>query len=222
LVRTLMAQPWAASPEDLPCKNHVNGSLRVEAPKAVMTRFWRVEKALEDSEGLRWIRERLGAYDWSKVDWVSVRRGRSEKYAFRGVCKVPRKGGGFRINCNVSKHAAYPIHQHMRVSPLYRNPDGTWPEVPEGYLVGDRFVAARNNGHSVQWKRLYRPLELGSEDEVLVFLVAHESFHYLRKTRQVEGRHGEIEADAFALKMLEQYRDEPRIARAPTPARRRD
>jgi Zn-dependent peptidase ImmA (M78 family) len=40
-----------------------------------------------------------------------------------------------------------------------------------------------------------------------VFLVAHEAFHYLRKTRQVERRHGEIEADAFALKMLEQYRD---------------
>ena len=42
---------------------------------------------------------------------------------------------------------------------------------------------------------------------MLVFLVAHEAFHYLRKTKQVEGRHGEIEADAFALKMLEQYRD---------------
>jgi hypothetical protein len=42
---------------------------------------------------------------------------------------------------------------------------------------------------------------------VLVFLVAHEAFHYLRKTRQVEGRHGEIEADAFALKTLEQYRE---------------
>lgn len=30
-----------------------------------MSRFWWVDKALEDSEGLRWIRERLGAYDWS-------------------------------------------------------------------------------------------------------------------------------------------------------------
>jgi len=38
-------------------------------------------------------------------------------------------------------------------------------------------------------------------------LVAHEAFHYLRKTRQVAGRHGEIEADAFALKRLEQYRE---------------
>jgi hypothetical protein len=87
---------------------------------------------------------------------------------------------------------------------MYRNPNGTWPEVPEGHEVGDRYVATRN-GENVQWRRLYRPLEL--RNEVLVFLVAHEAFHYLRKTRQVERRHGEIEADAFALKMLEQYRD---------------
>jgi hypothetical protein len=77
---------------------------------------------------------------------------------------------------------------------------------PESHKVGDRYVATRN-GESVQWKRLYSPLELRSEDEVLVFLVAHEASHYLRKTRQVRGRHGEIEADAFALKMLEHYRD---------------
>ncbi len=43
---------------------------------------------------------------------------------------------------------------------------------------------------------------------MLVFLVAHEAFHYLRKTRQVDGRHGEIDADAFALNTLEQYREE--------------
>jgi hypothetical protein len=172
-----------------------------------MDRFWRVDEALEDADGLGWVREQLGAFDWSKADWISVRRGRSEKCAFRGVCKAPRNGSGYRINCNVSKHASYPIHQLMRLSPLYRNPDGTWPEVPEDHEVGDRYVATRK-GESVQWRRLYRPLELSSEDEVLVFLVAHEAFHYLRKTRQVEGRHGEIEADAFALKMLERYRDE--------------
>ena len=176
-----------------------------------MGRFWRVDRALEDSEGLRWVRERLGAYDWCKADWISVRRGRSEKYAFRGVCEAPRNGSGYRINCNVSKHAVYPIYQFMRLSPLYRNHDGTWPEVPEGHRVGGHYVATRN-GESVQWRRLYRPLELRSEDEVLVFLVAHEAFHYLRKTRQVEGRHGEIEADAFALKTLERYRDESNMA----------
>ena len=81
-----------------------------------------------------------------------------------------------------------------------------WPKAPEGHFIGDRYVAACSYGESVQWKRLYCPLELGSEDVVLVFSVAHEAFHYLRKTRQVEGRHSEIEADTFALKMLEQHR----------------
>jgi hypothetical protein len=95
-------------------------------------KVWRVDKTLEDSEGLRWIRERLGAYDWSKVDWNTVRRGRSERHAFRGVCRSPREGHGeYRINCNVSIHARYPITQFLRVSPLYRNPDRMWPKLPE-------------------------------------------------------------------------------------------
>ena len=177
-----------------------------------MGKLWRVDKVLVDSKGLRWIRERLGAYDWSKVDWITVRRGRSERYAFRGVCKSPSKNHGkYRINCNVSRHTPYPIAYHMRVSPLYRNPNGTWPKVPEGHAVGDRYVVTRK-GKGVQWRRLYRPLELRSEDEVLVFLMAHEAFHYLRRTRQVEGRQGEIEADAFALRTLKQYRGRYSIA----------
>ncbi|HVE99833.1 MAG TPA: hypothetical protein VNA27_00635 [Rubrobacteraceae bacterium] len=174
-----------------------------------MGKLWRVDKALEGAEGLRWVRERLGAYDWAKVDWITVRRGRSERYAFRGVCKSPREGRGYRINCNVSRHAPYPIAYHTRVSPLYRSPDGTWPRVPEGHEAGNRYSATRD-GKRVQWRRLYRPLELRSEDEVLVFLVAHEAFHYLRRTKQVEGRHGEIEADTFALEALEQYREGPK------------
>jgi hypothetical protein len=172
-------------------------------------KLWRVDKALEDSQGLRWVREQLGAYDWAKVDWITVQRGRSESYTFRGEFRSPWKGRGNRINCNVSQHTPYPIAYYMRVSHLYYNPDGTWPAVPEDHEVGDRYIATRDD-KSIQWRRLYRPLELRSEDEVLVYLVAHEAFYYLRRTRQVEERHGEIEADAFALKTLEQYRDGPK------------
>jgi len=68
------------------------------------------------------------------------------------------------------------------------------------------YAANTRDGKGVEWRRLYRPLKLGGEDEVLVFLVAHEAFHYLRKTGQVPGRHGEIGADAFALEALERYR----------------
>src|SRR3954462_6913210 len=98
-----------------------------------MSKLWRVDKFLEDSEGLRWVRELLENYDWPKVDWITVRRGQSKAYVFRGVCQSPWKGRGYRINCNVSKHARYPITQFLRVSPLSRNPDGTWPEIPEGH-----------------------------------------------------------------------------------------
>ena len=77
--------------------------------------------------------------------------------------------------------------------------------MPQSHKASDRYVATRK-GKGVQWRRLYRHLELRSEDEVLVFLVAHEAFHYLRKMRQVAGRHGEIEADAFAFKILKEYR----------------
>jgi hypothetical protein len=110
-----------------------------------MSKLWLVDETLENSEGLRWIREWLGVYDWSKVDWIIVRRGRSERYAFRGVCKFPRKGGSkYRINCNLSKHVRYPMAYHMRVSPLCRNPDGTWPEVPGGHKAGELYVGIRN------------------------------------------------------------------------------
>ena len=91
--------------------------------------------------------------------------------------------------------------------------------VPEGHKVGDRYVSSRD-GKRVQWRRLYRPMEFRREDEALVFLVAHEAFHYLRKTRQVPGRHGEIGADAFALKMLERYRAGPNTGTPRVPRRR--
>jgi hypothetical protein len=88
-----------------------------------VSELWRVDEALEGSEGLWWVRERLGAYyDWAKVDWITMRRGRSERYAFRGVCKSPWGGRGYRINCNVSRHTPYPITYYMRVSPLVPQP----------------------------------------------------------------------------------------------------
>jgi hypothetical protein len=59
-----------------------------------MGELWRVDKALEGSEGLRWVRQRLGTYDWSKVEWITVRRGRSQVYAFRGgVSRLGRSIG---------------------------------------------------------------------------------------------------------------------------------
>src|SRR3712207_8544482 len=54
----------------------------------------------------------------------------------------------YRINCNVSKHARYPITYYMRVSPLYRNPDGTWPRTPRGHKLGGLYSSTRSEEHT--------------------------------------------------------------------------
>jgi hypothetical protein len=115
--------------------------------------------------GLRLVKGRLGH-----------REARAEREVrVSGRVQVPSEGGSkYLINCNLSKHARYPMAYHIRVSPLCRNPYGTWPEVPEGHKAGDLYVGIRN-GKSVQWKRLYWPLGLRNEDEVLVFLVKSSS-----------------------------------------------
>lgn len=44
-------------------------------------------------------------------------------------------------------------------------------------------------------------------DEALVWICAHEAYHYLRRTRQVPGRNMEIDADGFSDEALEHLRE---------------
>ena len=43
-------------------------------------------------------------------------------------------------------------------------------------------------------------------DEAIVWIVGHEAFHWLRRTRQIPGRNTEIEADQFADEQLQAFR----------------
>ena len=43
-------------------------------------------------------------------------------------------------------------------------------------------------------------------DEGIIWIVAHEAFHFLRRTGQVPGRNTEIEADRFADEQLSRLR----------------
>jgi hypothetical protein len=42
-------------------------------------------------------------------------------------------------------------------------------------------------------------------DEAIVWVLAHEAFHFLRRTRQIPGRNTEIAADQFADETLAFY-----------------
>ena len=43
-------------------------------------------------------------------------------------------------------------------------------------------------------------------DEALVWITAHEAYHYLRRTRQVPGRNAKIEVNRFSDEALEHFR----------------
>jgi hypothetical protein len=50
------------------------------------------------------------------------------------------------------------------------------------------------------------PFKLLTLDEGVVFIVTHELFHFLRRTRQIPGVDVEWQADAWARRHVEQFR----------------
>ena len=187
---------------------------------------WKVHQDLADSPGLRFAQEYFSGYDWSRVEWVTVRVGAwggpgtiyDEELGgwtspVGGRCQQLRsihtRGGLYRLNCRMNTRLGWPANKRSRVSPLYRNEDGSWPDVPEGHESGAWLIDPKTGQ---EWKRLYRLLSLRDQDEALVWIIAHEAFHYLRRTRQVDGKNVEIEADRYAegvlraFRVLEEYR----------------
>jgi hypothetical protein len=57
-----------------------------------------------------------------------------------------------------------------------------------------------------EWKRVIGYTETLTPEEGIVWIVAHEAFHFLRRTKQVGGRNTEIEADSFADEQLKRLR----------------
>jgi hypothetical protein len=179
---------------------------------------WKIAKELEGARGIEFARERMAGYDFSRCEWITVRRGGwggpgtrySEERggwtnAVAGVCRHPShaSSGLYRLNCRVNARTGWPGYLHQRVSPLYRNPDGSWPEAPADHMVGQWWEDPETGR---EWKRLYRKVALYTEDEALVYIIAHEAYHYLRRERQVPGKNTEIDADAFGEGVLEEFR----------------
>ncbi len=106
----------------------------------------------------------------------------------------------YRLLCQVPGPFPSPIV--IRKPPLYRAPDGSWPALPSGTQRGTHFVDRRTGR---EWVRVYGSTHLQTVGQGVVWIVAHEAFHFLRRTRQVPGRNTEIDADAFADAQLRLY-----------------
>jgi len=170
---------------------------------------WRVEEVFEGSEGLSWCRELLDGYDLGALSRLTVRDGSGRKVApgVWGTCYYPNPRRGiptYRITCSIK--GPFPAVALTRKSPLYAREDGTYPPFPYGLVAGQEFLS-RRGGKVRRWIRLYGRTPLNTVHEAIVWILAHESYHYLRRTRQVPGRNAEIEADHFSDEALAHFRE---------------
>src|SRR6266566_9391028 len=162
-------------------------------------------------EAVAWVKEFLTRFDISLLGWLRIDFGREHRdrqgrifYKFQGVygrCWYPtEKQPSIRLSCQVP--GPFPCEIITRKKPIYRNSDGSWPA--EAKLHRGPVYCDASSGR--QWKRVYAKTTVKNLNEGVVWIFAHEAFHWLRKTGQIPGRNNEIEADAFADQILGKFR----------------
>lgn len=169
---------------------------------------WSVSLPGSDSDtvdALRWSRAFLARFDCSMVESIRIEKSRRRTGGVCGRCTFPTKQRPtYRLLCQVP--GPFPSRIVIRKPPLYRAPDGSWPALPAGTQRGTHFVDRRTGR---EWVRVYGSTHLQTVGQGVVWIVAHEAFHFLRRTRQVPGRNTEIDADAFADAQLRVYLRQP-------------
>lgn len=207
----------------LPLSFRGRDSRRFPRPPSTVRYIIHAEIRAKAARALAWVTSFLGKYDTTMVAWVRIDLGREYKdrlgrtyRKYRGVygrCWYPTEENPFiRISCQVP--GPFPCDIVTRKLNIYRNPDGSWPA---GFAPGRRtIVRCKKTGRS--WVPILGKTTVHNLDEAVVWIIAHEAFHWLRKTRQIPGRNTEIEADAFADRMFEAFRTAPTPTPPPKPA----
>jgi hypothetical protein len=166
---------------------------------------WIIEiDKLEAATGLDWAYDFLSHYDTARLKEVRIGKGRGKACGVYGKCWYPNERSPFyRISCQVP--GPFPYMIEVRKPPVYRRDDGVWPQIPQGCREG-LHRRAEVEGKLREWKRVIGYTEAQTINEGIVWIMAHEMFHFLRHTRQVSGRNTEIEADNFADEQLRALR----------------
>ena len=169
--------------------------------KCISQTKWIVEVDRREIEaGLDWARDFFARYDTSELSTIRIGAGRGRAVGVYGRCRYPTPDSPrYHISCQLP--GPFPARIPTRQPPVYRQADGSWPPIPAGCTQG-LLCRAEKDGALREWKRVVGYTEARTRDEGLVWIVAHEAFHFLRHTRQVAGRNTEIEADRFADEQL--------------------
>ena len=162
------------------------------------------------TDALRFVEAFMAQFDTSRIAFVRVSES---KRGIHGKCDYPSRKlrrKNYEINCYVPTRYEYPYVVETRKHPVYRRPDGTWPEIPEGCDEAGHTMCIKS-GTRKDWIRLTGKTRVNIIAEAMVWVFAHEFYHFLRKTKQADGRNDEIHADEFADEVLEVYRHKGNI-----------
>jgi hypothetical protein len=163
---------------------------------------WIIDLNGDQPLALSWAREFLEDYDVSRLAWIRIDRGRGRAKGAYGRCWYPSHSIPlYRISCQVP--GPFPCDIPTRRPPLYRQSDGAFPKLPAGTRAGKRVLNVHTGR---EWIRVIGKTRFQNREEAIVWVLAHEFFHFLRHSRQIAGRNTEIQADQFGDETLRFYR----------------
>jgi hypothetical protein len=170
--------------------------------------------------------------EWLRIDRGNERLDCWEPRGVYGRCYYPRGRGkarrGYRISCQVP--GPYPYTMRLRLPPVYTTLVRYYGERPDHVLdaAGSAvFEIGRENGAPYwdvadvprpancagtgrrgdkAWWQIDGLTTVNSLSEAIVWIVGHEAFHFLRRSRQVPGRNVEHEADMAGERALSAFR----------------
>jgi hypothetical protein len=153
---------------------------------------------------------KLRGHDLRLLEWFKLLPLQG-KYVLRGLCRYPVRAAarsrelrqGYRVtaSANVLRHL-YPHPYSLAVGTVSRE-------------AGSRSSSRRG------WSYLIEEVTLRDSAEALILVAGHEAFHFLRHSRQIDGRNTEPGANRYGLAWLREWREAVAAPGArPAPLRR--
>jgi hypothetical protein len=143
-------------------------------------------KASLSSQCVAFLRQKVAQFDARHLEYLRL-YDRTCVTATQGVwgrCRYPspNKKLGYRIRCCASI-AQFPN--------------------PVKWAVGTQRLDTR------RWEWVWREDRFRTLEEAFVWIAGHESFHWLRHSRQIAGRNYETQANRFGFAWLDEWREIP-------------
>lgn len=141
---------------------------------------------------VEFIQAQLEPFDTTKLEWIRLnplgKRGGAARYS--GYCRFPKR---------LKKHSRQFKHQYQISCSV--NTKRVWPaslEIPVGTW--------QNDAHLYSYGYIYHTEMFASVREPAAFVAGHELYHFLRHSRQIDGRNTEPSANRYGLEWLEAWR----------------